>query len=508
MFADKTVRRAFIRQWGGAAVGGGVLGPWLDKLAPVSASESTLPPGSVQFSSEIEPLVRMLEETPRDRVIEKVAARVSADRVSYQQLLSALFLAGVRNIQPRPSVGFKFHAVLVVHSAHLAALASVDSERWLPIFWAIDNFKSSQARDEREGNWTMAAVTEADLPDPVQALRQFDKAMQQWDESAVDLATAAMARGQSAGSVFNAFARYAARDFRSIGHKVIYLANAYRCLETIGWQHAQPVLRSLAYAMLNHQGDPNPATSDLDADRDGRMNAERVTQLRTDWIVGRDDPTATAELLRALRTVDSEQASQLTVEMLNRGVSVRSIYDALFAAAAEMTMRQPAIVPLHALTTTNAIHYVFRTCSDDRTRRFLLLQNAAFIPRFAVAAASRGKLADLQIDQLQAAEGTAQASPEAIFHQLAEQPADAAAAVMGYLAAGKPVADLMHHARRLIFRKGNDSHDYKYSSAVLEDFFAVTPAWRDRFLAAAMYKLRHEGHSDTSLVHRIETALS
>jgi hypothetical protein len=34
-------------------------------------------------------------------------------------VLAALLLAGVRNIQPRP-VGFKFHAVLVVNSAHLA----------------------------------------------------------------------------------------------------------------------------------------------------------------------------------------------------------------------------------------------------------------------------------------------------------------------------------------------------------------------------------------------------
>ncbi|MGC4054570.1 MAG: hypothetical protein QM757_36285 [Paludibaculum sp.] len=65
-------------------------------------------------------------------------------------MLAALLLAGVRNIQPRP-VGFKFHAVLVVNSAHLASLASPDSDRWLPIFWAIDQFKSSQAADVKRG---------------------------------------------------------------------------------------------------------------------------------------------------------------------------------------------------------------------------------------------------------------------------------------------------------------------------------------------------------------------
>jgi hypothetical protein len=51
----------------------------------------------------------------------------------------------VRNVQPRPSVGFKFHSVLVVHSAHLASIGGADEHRWLPIFWALDYFKATQA---------------------------------------------------------------------------------------------------------------------------------------------------------------------------------------------------------------------------------------------------------------------------------------------------------------------------------------------------------------------------
>ena len=40
-------------------------------------------------------------------------------------------------------VGFKFHAVLVVNSAHLASQAASDRDRWLPLFWSLDNFKAS-----------------------------------------------------------------------------------------------------------------------------------------------------------------------------------------------------------------------------------------------------------------------------------------------------------------------------------------------------------------------------
>ena len=72
-------------------------------------------------------------------------------------------MAGVRGIQPRP-VGFKFHAVLVINSAHLASLRAPDKERWLPLFWALDNFKASQARNAAEGDWHMGPVEESKLP--------------------------------------------------------------------------------------------------------------------------------------------------------------------------------------------------------------------------------------------------------------------------------------------------------------------------------------------------------
>ena len=143
-------RRRFLRTTAtvSALSGLGELG-FLSQLRPVSAGEANLNPDVVRFNPEIEPLVRFLEDTPRERLLEEVAAKLKRG-LSYRDLLAALLLAGVRNIQPRP-VGFKFHAVLVVNSAHLASLSSPDSDRWLPIFWALDYFKSAQAEDARQG---------------------------------------------------------------------------------------------------------------------------------------------------------------------------------------------------------------------------------------------------------------------------------------------------------------------------------------------------------------------
>src|SRR5438093_5833920 len=136
-------RRTFLKK---SAAAGALMGlgdlSFLSRLPRVSAAEAKLEANVVRFDPEIEPLVRFLEETPRERLLEEVGLRIRRG-LSYRELLAALLLAGVRNIQPRP-VGFKFHAVLVVNSAHLATLYSPDSDLWAPYFSGLRLLKSSQ----------------------------------------------------------------------------------------------------------------------------------------------------------------------------------------------------------------------------------------------------------------------------------------------------------------------------------------------------------------------------
>ena len=138
-----STRRRFLKT---AAAGGTLLGlgdlGFLSKLPAVSAAEVQPDPKVVRLRPDIEPLVALLEATPRGRLLEEVAARIRSG-TTYREILAALLLAGVRNVQPRPSVGFKFHAVLVVNSAHLASISSPESDRWLPIFWALDYFRKT-----------------------------------------------------------------------------------------------------------------------------------------------------------------------------------------------------------------------------------------------------------------------------------------------------------------------------------------------------------------------------
>jgi hypothetical protein len=477
---------------------------FLGRLRPVSAEEARLDPNRVQFHEEIEPLVRLVEDTPRERLLEEMAALIERG-LSYREVLAALLLAGIRNVQPRPNVGFKFHAVLVVNSAHLASLSGPDEDRWLPIFWALDYFKSAQDQDVREGNWTMAAVDESRVPTAAKARAAFQDAMERWDEEAADAAASGLARTVGANEAFDLFSGIGARDFRSIGHKAIYVANAWRTLQCIGWHHAEPVVRSLAYALLMHEG-RNPSQNDLDADRPGRENREIAASIRADWLDGAIDSAATTEMLATLRQASPREASQKAADLINRGVHPQAVWDGLFAGAGELLARQPGIVGLHTLTTTNALAFAFRQNSQDETRKWLLLQNASFLTMFRDAMPSRGAMNDTRIDALQAMDVAARepdAAAEEILADVSGHADDAAGKTIAFLRGGGDAKSLIDTARRLVFVKGNDSHDYKFSSAVLEDYYHVSPAWRDRFLAASMFQLPGSGAADNPLIARI-----
>lgn len=504
-------RREFVSRsvTAGLAAGLGDLA-FMSQLPPVSAADVKATPSVVPLGRDIEPLVRLIEETPREKLLEAVGAKVH-DGTSYGRLLGALLLAGVRGIKPRP-VGFQFHAVLVVNSAHLASLAAPDTDRWLPLFWALDNFKSSQATNKaKNAGWMMPPVNEAKLPSATQAKKRFVEAMDRWDEEGADAAVAALYRTAGAGEVIETFWRYGARDFRDIGHKAIFVANSWRALQTIGWRHAEPVLRSLAFALLQHEG-ANPADRDGDPDRPGRENVKRAAKIRGAWCQGKDTPSAATDLLAALRTASPSDAAEKVVELLNKEVSPATVWDGLFLRAGEMLMQQPGIVGLHCVTSTNALHYAYTASGNDETRRLVTLQCAAFLTMFKQAMVQRGKLNEaLKIDTLEKGElkATGAAAVEEIMADVHKDKAEAARKVLALVdrKGGSPEG-LMTAARRLIFLKGTDAHDYKFSSAALEDYYNATPALRARYLASSVFWLKGSGDKDNGLVKRARAALA
>jgi hypothetical protein len=489
-----------------SAIGlGAELGPWseLMSITPLRAEDAHLKAEMVKFRPEIEPVVRLIEDTPRDRALEVMIGQLKKG-LSYKNLLAGLFLAGIRNIKPRP-VGFKFHAVMVINSAHVLGQSSAVSERLLPLLWALDNFKSSQAQDVKEGDWVLGPVNEARLPKPQQAKAEFVAAMDKWDAEAADAAVAALCRSSGAAETMEPLWRAGVRDQRDIGHKAIFTAQSWRTLQTIGWEHAEPVLRSLVFGMLDLRGDTRPKPVGP-----YESNLENAAKIRPEWTTGRDDPAATQALLQVMREATPEAASAEAVKLLNQGIAPGSLWDAAILAACELIMHSPGIVAIHATTATNALHYIYTASGDDTTRRLALLQAVGWQPMYR----GRVKLTDpAGIDSIKAnpdiqLSGGDEAVGE-IFAAINQDRNKAGTMAMAYLARGGSPDLIFDAARRMIFHKGRDSHDYKYGAALWEEcLWSTEPRWRNAMVAASMFNFPGAKTADSPLMIRAREALA
>ena len=481
---------------------------FLNGLAPVSAAETKSVANLVKVSDEIEPIVRLIESTSRKRLLEEVGSRVKSGKLSYREILAGLQLAGVRNVQPRP-VGFKFHSVLVVNSAHMASMASPDRDRWLPIFWALDYYKQAEKTNIQQGNWHMTSVDEAAVPKTQRARKEFVRAMENWDVAAADTAVAGMARSNGAHQAFELFASFGSRDFRDIGHKAIFVANSFRTLQNIGWHHAEPVLRSLTYALLAHEGE-NPAKRDSDLDRPWRDNQRLIEDIPKNWLGGEHSITATHDLLETLRQACPHEACLKAVQLFKAGLGPKVIWDTGFQFASELLMRNPGIVSLHAVTSANAMHYSYQTCQTEKTRQLLTLQFVAFLTMFRRDPKSlEHKPERIHTLQPLMVKGSTTEQLETIFAGLQENRQQAARQILSFCKQGSSNArQFIDNARRMLFMKGNNAHDYKFTAAVLEDYYHISPGLREAFIAASVYNLRGSTERDNPLVQRTRAALS
>jgi hypothetical protein len=499
--SEPLLRRQFLQTASAFGLGAG-LAPW-DSIAPItpaSADESKVSPTMVRFRPDTEPIVRWIEETPRDQIFEKAVAQLK-DGLSYRALLAGLFLAGIRNIKPRP-VGFKFHAVMVINSAHLLGQTSAVSDRLLPLFWALDNFKGSQAQDVREGDWVLGRVDDARVPSPHRARAEYTAAMDAWDPDAADVAVAGLCRGSGAAETMEPIWRMAVRDQRNIGHKPIFAAQSWRTLQAIGWEHAEPVLRSLTFGLLDLQGDRPRALGPYET------NLENARKLREDWQIGRLDPGTTQSLLQTIRQGSPEAASAEAARLLNEGVAPGSLWDAVVLSASELMMSNPGIVSIHAMTAANSLHYIFNASGDDLTRRLALLQAVGWQPLYRDRTKAQRPV---EIDRLKCAEQVTVDDETIgdIFATINDNRSQAAAKTLTYLGHGGSTGRLFDAARRMIFHKGRDSHDYKYGAAIWEECLAVAePRWHAPLAASAMYNLPGSRTDDSPLMIRAREAVA
>jgi hypothetical protein len=314
-------------------------------------------PKGIRFSSEIEPLVQLIEETPREKCPELLAEKLKSG-LAYRQLLSAIFLAAIRKQNSH-------HGVYLVHAAHQTSLDLPREESLLPLFWAVDHYKWQQMAFPTPPLNSLVGT----LPSADKAAEAFHSAMLHLDVDRAERAIVALSRFEGSHQTMELLWHYGCRDCGMIGHRAISLASCWRVLETIGWEHAEPVLRFVVRDLMGE-------------DRYYKTNVVRAQalwkKLPFSWATGTSDVGATSELFSSMRQGKSEDASDLAGKQLVAGVGAQAIWDAVHVVSAEMLILHPGESgmggrALHINTAANALRYGFRTTASSQTRLLILL---------------------------------------------------------------------------------------------------------------------------------------
>src|SRR5262245_1111864 len=178
-----TTRSRFLQTAASAASLGLPNVPLFGELAAFGAEA---PPATVRFGTDIEPVVRLIDETPRDKCVAVFLDQLRRG-LSYRRFLAAVFFAGVRRHRSN-------HDVYKIHSVHQVSLDARPEERLLPLFWALHAFKKHQEE------FTNPPFTELKgaFPAAEKAGAELAAAMERFDVDRAERALVALARNQGA----------------------------------------------------------------------------------------------------------------------------------------------------------------------------------------------------------------------------------------------------------------------------------------------------------------------
>jgi hypothetical protein len=524
-----TTRRRFLNSVAGtgcAALGLADVSS-LGGLAALAADDSQANPVAVRvrYGRDIEPIVRLIEDTPRSRCVAALIEQLRQG-LPYRRFLAGVFFAGIRRRDSN-------HEVYKIQPVHQVSLEVRPEERLLPLFWAVDSFKQKQ---EDFPNPPLTELT-GPMPAAEKAAAELASAFEGGDLDAGERAVVVLGRDLGPQQTFEQLWLYGCRNGLAGGHAAIVVASCFRALETLGWQHSEPVLRFVARDLFNLGGRGKP-------DRNHAPNLARVDrhlqQLQPGWMGSSGHPAAgaTLELAELLRAGKTDDACELAIRQLRAGAGAQAVWDAVHLAAAELMVRGSsgwgiASRPLHSNTSASALHHAFRTSGSPRTRLLVLLQAVAWTGDKTASELRDGSLRPVAVATLPPPRAALPAGDgEAVAEVFALLPArhyewDARArtAVTTYgvredadeacrkvfaLARDRPeaVPIFRQAAQSWMCRKAStDAHDYKFLAAMLEEAECVSPEWQPHLLAASVHFLHGDQSPDNSAARQAREAL-
>src|SRR6516162_716498 len=276
-----TARRRFLQAVAGAAPLGLPNVPLLGELAAFAAAP---PPAKVRFGPDLEPVVRLIEDTPRDKCVAVFLDQLRQG-LPYRRFLAAVFFAGVRRHRSH-------HDVYKIHAVHRVSMDARPEERLLPLFWALHGYKKHQEDFPRP----LLTELQGALPAPEKAGAELADAMHRSDADRAERALVALARNQGARQTMEQLWVYGLRNLGAGGHAAILVANCFRALETLGWREAELALRFVVQDLYLLNAEKPDLYWQLNTERADR----HLDKLPPTWGASKADAAAIRDLFALL----------------------------------------------------------------------------------------------------------------------------------------------------------------------------------------------------------------
>lgn len=343
-------------------------------------------------------------------------------------------------------------------------------------------------------------VSFSGLPEPAAIdndPKRFHDARSVCDYEAAEKAVVGLLRNKGEGAVRALLVDAALRDFSGFGHKQIAVDQLLRRADSLGWAHAEPLVRALSRRLVHpDEGDVSANTSDY------FRNVKRA--LHSGERPGNTGEPVIDAVLKALRTSTAATAADLVYDKL-KSVDASLLWDAVVLHSLEAVGAggpKHAGLNLHRFTGTHALRSLASREADPIRRQLCLLQAASYVRWFTKKSATD---ATFQIDSLAASDEPVE-SADVVFASLKSirsldqgetgatqnamqaQQLQAVTKLRRFLdTAAENEAVWRRALAQTLLRTATSAHDWKFPFALFEEATRVAPAYRSRVLAMTAF---------------------
>ena len=477
----------------------------------------------IKLPDEIEPLVRLVEDTAPEEIVESVLQRLRTG-TSVRDMLTASALAVSRSCElPADHHGGPVHPVSGVHGVLRLSQRLEGDDQNVPVVQNVA-LANKHIHDVETGPTSMLDIASLMTPDDGSATIEeaFVSALQRRKPLAAERYLLAALSRLSPDQVLDCILTVAIPRAALDEHHFNYVVFTARTLDEIGWQWAPVLLRPPVRYVASHPalygafGFPDDYVDEIlrnwrdFSSIEGLIDEFRLLQIDLRQTTGADETTSVGELARCIGLPENvARIPRLLAEALASGLSLEGAGEALSVGAAELFLRCRHASPdeVHMHTAINARRYLLKRENLGLRTKLLALLSWNRDPEVHFAntsircvpehmcfspGADEATLAGLpKLDQdelLDAIEESIRSHPEIPASQARKGIQDLVAwpKIQHTLALAEQYAVLGYDPAAFFARVGvlacedevSEMHGYKFQQAVYEEYHTTRPDYR------------------------------